>query len=57
MRFVKEYANYKKQLVQRDENRHPNYKDEALAKIQWHVRVYERRLITADEAVKRIAEV
>jgi len=50
-RFIKEYANYKKKLINSNELIKEEYKQKALARIDNTLKAKERGMITVDEAM------
>lgn len=55
-RFIKEYANYKKNFICSCELMKTEYKEKALSKIDNVIKAKEKGLITVDETIKLILE-
>lgn len=53
-RFMKEYANFQKQSICNGELIKQDIKDKATENVDKALRIYERGLITVDEAMKLI---
>ena len=56
-RFVKEYANYLKKEIKSNDLMQEKYKTEKLEKIEKILRMRNRNLISANEAIKTLNEV
>ena len=56
-RFVKEYASYLKKEIKSNDLMQEKYKTEKLEKIEKILRMRNRNLISANEAVKSLNEV
>lgn len=54
-RFIKEYANYQKEAISKNELMGVDIKEEALDRIERTVKMSGRGLITVDEAMRAIA--
>ena len=50
-RFIKEYANYKKKSINSNELMKEEYKQKALARIDYILKAKERGIITVDETM------
>lgn len=55
-RFVKEYANYKRNELKSNDLMLPEIKEELLRKLEIRMRNYERGMICTDEIMRLLSE-
>lgn len=55
-RFLKEYANHKKQSITNNELMQEKYKEKGVSNIDKALKAYEKGLITIDESMKMILD-
>lgn len=56
-RFVKEYANYKTNIISNNDLMTQEIKEEKLQEIKRYIKVLERGLITVDECIYQINKI
>lgn len=56
-RFVKEYANYKINIISNNDLMPPEIKDAKLQDIKKYIKVLKRGLITVDECISQINKI